>query len=263
MLGETLDDAAGEALDKAARLLGLGYPGGPAIEREAAQGNPEAFDFPVAMADDPRLDFSFSGLKTALLYAVRELGDEGAAVRRADLAASFQAAVVGQLVAKLERALDADRWPAVALGGGVAANSLLRERVGAAVRAARLAAEARRPDAVHRQRGDDRLRGAATASRRPTPATWPGTRADRGVGRAVVTLYGRPGCHLCDEAREQLLALTARARFELREVDIESDDRLLAAYLERIPVVEVDGREVSELVLDRDAVRLALHTVDR
>ena len=79
---------------------------------------------------------------------------------------------------------------------------------------------------------------------------------------AVVTLYGRPGCHLCDEAREQLLALTA-GRVELREVDIESDDRLLAAYLERIPVVEVDGREVSELVLDRDAVRLALHTVDR
>ncbi len=72
---------------------------------------------------------------------------------------------------------------------------------------------------------------------------------------AVVTLYGRPGCHLCDEAREQLLALAAGARFELREVDIESDDRLLAAYLERIPVVEVDGREVSELVLDRDAVR--------
>ena len=79
---------------------------------------------------------------------------------------------------------------------------------------------------------------------------------------AIVTLYGRPGCHLCDEAREQLLALTA-GRVELREVDIESDDRLLAAYLERIPVVEVDGREVSELVLDRDAVRLALHTVDR
>jgi N6-L-threonylcarbamoyladenine synthase len=131
VLGETLDDAAGEALDKSARLLGLGYPGGPAIEREAAQGNPEAFDLPVAMAADPRLDFSFSGLKTALLYRVRELGDEGAAVRRADLAASFQAAVVGQLVAKLERALDADRWPAVALGGGVAANSLLRERVGA------------------------------------------------------------------------------------------------------------------------------------
>ena len=138
-LGQTLDDAAGEALDKAARLLGLGYPGGPAIEREAAEGDPAAFEFPLAMANDPRLDFSFSGLKTALLYAVRELGPERSRERRADLAASFQAAIVGQLVAKLRRAArggsnrhrDPDAaWRAVALGGGVAANSLLRERVG-------------------------------------------------------------------------------------------------------------------------------------
>ncbi len=128
-LGQTLDDAAGEALDKAARLLGLGYPGGPAIQRLAAEGDPGAFGFPVAMTRDPGLDFSFSGLKTALLYAVRELDDVELSARRADLAASFQAAVVGQLVAKLERALDAGRWPAVALGGGVAANTLLRERV--------------------------------------------------------------------------------------------------------------------------------------
>ncbi len=109
MLGSTLDDAAGEALDKAARLLGLGYPGGPAIQREAADGDPEAFSFPVAMSRDPGLDFSFSGLKTALVYAVRELEDEAGpdgaaeavAARRADLAASFQAAVVGQLIAKV------------------------------------------------------------------------------------------------------------------------------------------------------------------
>jgi N6-L-threonylcarbamoyladenine synthase len=130
-LGQTLDDAAGEALDKAARLLGLGYPGGPAIQQLAAEGDPEAFSFPVAMTRDPGLDFSFSGLKTALLYAVRELDEAELSSRRADLAASFQMAVVGQLVAKLERALDAGRWPAVALGGGVAANTLLRERVGA------------------------------------------------------------------------------------------------------------------------------------
>jgi N6-L-threonylcarbamoyladenine synthase len=129
VLGQTLDDAAGEALDKGARLLGLGYPGGPAIQRLAADGDPEAFEFPVAMARDPGLDFSFSGLKTALLYAVRELGQDELASRRADLAASYQAAVVGQLVAKLERALGAEEWPAVALGGGVAANTLLRERV--------------------------------------------------------------------------------------------------------------------------------------
>jgi N6-L-threonylcarbamoyladenine synthase len=128
VLGQTLDDAAGEALDKGARLLGLGYPGGPAIERAGRGGDPTAFDFPVAMSRDPRLDFSFSGLKTALLYAVRELGEDEAARRRADLAASYQAAVVGQLMAKLERALRSDEWRALALGGGVAANSLLRER---------------------------------------------------------------------------------------------------------------------------------------
>jgi N6-L-threonylcarbamoyladenine synthase len=130
VLGQTLDDAAGEALDKGARLLGLGYPGGPAIEREAASGDPEAFSFPIAMARGPRLDFSFSGLKTALLYAVRELGAEEAQARRADLAASYQAAVIDQLVARLGRATDGGEWPAVALGGGVAANGLLRARVG-------------------------------------------------------------------------------------------------------------------------------------
>jgi N6-L-threonylcarbamoyladenine synthase len=130
VLGQTLDDAAGEALDKGARLLGLGYPGGPAIERAAREGDAEAFQFPVAMSNDPRLDFSFSGLKTALLYAVRELGDDATRERTADLAASYQAAVVGQLVAKLRRAVRRDEsWRAVALGGGVAANSLLRDRV--------------------------------------------------------------------------------------------------------------------------------------
>jgi N6-L-threonylcarbamoyladenine synthase len=129
LLGQTLDDAAGEALDKAARLLGLGYPGGPAIQRLAEDGDPGAFSFPLALRDDPGLDFSFSGVKTALAYAVRELGDEEAAARAADLAASFQAAVVGQLVSRLERALDAHRLDAVSLGGGVAANQLLRARV--------------------------------------------------------------------------------------------------------------------------------------
>jgi N6-L-threonylcarbamoyladenine synthase len=130
-LGQTLDDAAGEALDKGARLLGLGYPGGPAIEREAADGDPRAFEFPVAMSRGPGLDFSFSGLKTALLYAVRELTPEQISASRADLAASFQAAVVDQLIARLERAVDGGDWEAVALGGGVAANGLLRSRAAA------------------------------------------------------------------------------------------------------------------------------------
>jgi N6-L-threonylcarbamoyladenine synthase len=132
VLGSTLDDAAGEALDKAARLLGLGYPGGPAIEREALDGDPDAFEFPVAMARRPGADFSFSGLKTALVYAVRDLAPDELAARRADLAASFQAAVVAQLVAKTEGALAGGEWGALALGGGVAANSLLRERIGEA-----------------------------------------------------------------------------------------------------------------------------------
>ncbi|MEK6278077.1 MAG: tRNA (adenosine(37)-N6)-threonylcarbamoyltransferase complex transferase subunit TsaD [Actinomycetota bacterium] len=131
VLGQTLDDAAGEAIDKAARLLGLGFPGGPELERLAAGGDPDAFGFPVAMTREPGLDFSFSGLKTALVYRCHELGEEETSRRRADLAASFQAAVVGQLTAKLERALDSGEWSAVALGGGVAANGPLRACVAA------------------------------------------------------------------------------------------------------------------------------------
>jgi N6-L-threonylcarbamoyladenine synthase len=131
LLGQTLDDAAGEAFDKSARLLGLGFPGGPALQKEAEGGDPEAFEMPVAMARDPGLDFSFSGLKTALVYRCRELGPDGVEERRADLAASFQAAVVGQLVSKLKRALKRGGWDAVALGGGVAANGPLREAVSA------------------------------------------------------------------------------------------------------------------------------------
>jgi tRNA N6-adenosine threonylcarbamoyltransferase len=129
VLGQTLDDAAGEAFDKVARMLGLGYPGGAALERLAAAGDPEAFEMPVAMARDPGLDFSFSGLKTALAYLCRDLGEQGVGERRADLAASFQAAAVGQLTSKLKRALKRGDWDAVALGGGVAANGSLREAV--------------------------------------------------------------------------------------------------------------------------------------
>jgi N6-L-threonylcarbamoyladenine synthase len=128
LLGQTLDDAAGEALDKAARLLGLGFPGGPATQRSAPDGDPDAFDLPLPLRESRSLEFSFSGLKTALVYAVRELGEEAADARTADLAASFQAAVVAQLVERLERAIDATGLDAVALGGGVAANALLRER---------------------------------------------------------------------------------------------------------------------------------------
>ena len=131
ILGQTLDDAAGEAFDKVARLLGLGFPGGPALQRLAEDGDATAFELPVAMARDPGLDFSFSGLKTALVYLCRDLGPEGVAERRADLAAGFQAAAVGQLTAKLKRALKRGDWEAVALGGGVAANGPLRDAVAA------------------------------------------------------------------------------------------------------------------------------------
>jgi N6-L-threonylcarbamoyladenine synthase len=124
VLGTTLDDAAGEAFDKGARLLGLGYPGGAEIDRLARTGDPEAYDFPVARV--PGLAFSFSGLKTALLYAVRDLAPGELEARRADLAASYQRAIVCALAGRtLEAAerLGADR---VAIVGGVAANSELR-----------------------------------------------------------------------------------------------------------------------------------------
>jgi len=124
VLGTTLDDAAGEAFDKGARLLGLGYPGGAAIDRLARDGDPEAWAFPVARV--PGLDFSFSGLKTALLYAVRDLDAEELDARRADLAASYQRAIVRALVERTREAaaqLGAER---IAVVGGVAANSELR-----------------------------------------------------------------------------------------------------------------------------------------
>jgi N6-L-threonylcarbamoyladenine synthase len=126
VLGQTLDDAAGEAFDKGARLLGLGYPGGPAIDRLAREGDPGAFDFPRSAPGE--LDFSFSGLKTALLYAIRDLEDAGSD-RAADLAASYQRAIVEALVARTRAALEREGIARLAIGGGVAANSELREAV--------------------------------------------------------------------------------------------------------------------------------------
>ncbi len=140
VLGSTLDDAAGEAFDKGARMLGLGYPGGVALEGLAKEGDPEAFPF---SAGGPRpglgvarqafahsLDFSFAGLKTALLYRVRELSEDELAARAADLAASYQAAIVARLVERAERALQQTGLERLAVGGGVAANGELRRRLG-------------------------------------------------------------------------------------------------------------------------------------
>jgi N6-L-threonylcarbamoyladenine synthase len=132
LLGATTDDAAGEAFDKVASLLGLGFPGGPAVEREAAAGNPAAYRFPRSFLKDERLDFSFSGLKTAVLYAIH--GQDGSrkgppptGQRRADLAASFQQAVVDVLVEKARQALAKTGHTRLAVGGGVAANRGLRQ----------------------------------------------------------------------------------------------------------------------------------------
>jgi N6-L-threonylcarbamoyladenine synthase len=124
VLGTTRDDAAGEAFDKGARLLGLGYPGGAAVDRLAREGDPEAYSFPVARV--PGLDFSFSGLKTALLYAVRDLPPGELERRRADLAASYQRAIVKALVERTLEAAEASGQERIAVVGGVAANSELR-----------------------------------------------------------------------------------------------------------------------------------------
>ncbi|HEX4483654.1 MAG TPA: tRNA (adenosine(37)-N6)-threonylcarbamoyltransferase complex transferase subunit TsaD [Solirubrobacteraceae bacterium] len=143
VLGRTLDDAAGEAFDKGARMLGLGYPGGAALERLARGGDATAFTFPGSRAERAKggrgaqreafargLDFSFAGLKTALLYKLRELAPEDAAARAADLAASYQAAIVDSLVDRAVRALERSGSDRLAIGGGVAANGALRERLG-------------------------------------------------------------------------------------------------------------------------------------
>jgi N6-L-threonylcarbamoyladenine synthase len=124
VVGTTLDDAAGEAFDKGARLLGLGYPGGAALDRAARDGDPGAYAFPVARV--PGFDFSFSGLKTALLYAVRDLPADELERRRADLAASYQRAIVRALVERALAAAEALEAARIAVVGGVAANSELR-----------------------------------------------------------------------------------------------------------------------------------------
>ena len=128
IMGSTIDDAAGEALDKTARFLGLGYPGGPAIDALAAEGDPAAVDFPRALADQ-RYDFSFSGLKTSLVTFVRKQRDAGTLPPLADVAASLQEAIVDVLVSKTFNAVEATGVHVVAGGGGVMANTRLRHRL--------------------------------------------------------------------------------------------------------------------------------------
>jgi N6-L-threonylcarbamoyladenine synthase len=130
ILGETLDDAAGEAFDKGAKLLGLPYPGGPSLARLAEQGRPDRYQFPRPMLKAPGLDFSFSGLKTALALKVRQAGDSALLEpQRSDLARAYQEALVDTLVAKAVRALEATGQTRLVVAGGVGANRLLRERL--------------------------------------------------------------------------------------------------------------------------------------
>lgn len=126
LLGETIDDAAGEAFDKSAKLLGLGYPGGPALSQLAERGDPSAFALPRPLLNQPNLDFSFAGLKTAVLTAVRRLGDTPSEAQRADLAASTEAAIVDVLVRKSLRALQTTGLRRLVVAGGVGANRALR-----------------------------------------------------------------------------------------------------------------------------------------
>jgi N6-L-threonylcarbamoyladenine synthase len=131
LLGATTDDAAGEAFDKVANILGLGFPGGPAVERAAHSGNPELYRFPRSFLKEDRLDFSFSGLKTAVLYAVHGQGNTSGGsltpAKTADVAASFQQAVIDVLVTKAKQALDQTGLKRLAVGGGVVANRHVRQ----------------------------------------------------------------------------------------------------------------------------------------
>jgi len=130
VLSTTRDDAAGEALDKGAKLLGLGYPGGPQVERLAAGGRPDAYDFPRGLGPKAELDFSFSGLKTALRYQLEKMTPAEIAARQADLCASYQQAVMDALVRKAGAALERVAYRSLGLSGGVANNRNLREALG-------------------------------------------------------------------------------------------------------------------------------------
>ena len=129
LLGETIDDAAGEAFDKSAKLLGLGYPGGPALAALAQQGDPTAVTLPRPLLHSGNLDFSFAGLKTAVMTAMKKLGPDASMQQRADLAASTQAAIVEVLVKKSLRALQETRLSRLVVAGGVGANASLREQL--------------------------------------------------------------------------------------------------------------------------------------
>ncbi|MCE9643329.1 MAG: tRNA (adenosine(37)-N6)-threonylcarbamoyltransferase complex transferase subunit TsaD [Candidatus Andersenbacteria bacterium] len=129
ILGQTRDDAVGEVFDKVARMLGLGYPGGPKVSALAIKGNPNAYDFPRPMEHSHDLDFSYSGLKTAVLYQIRDIGDAIIEEDRANIAASFQQAICDSVAGKIKHALTQGEYKSILFAGGVAANTALRDRI--------------------------------------------------------------------------------------------------------------------------------------
>ena len=147
ILAETVDDAAGEALDKGGKLLGIPYPGGPILEQHAIGGDPRAFDFPRSFSDRSEMRFSFSGLKTSLLYTLDKFTDDQIKARYADLCASYQTAAIDQLVTKTKHALESSEFSSIGLSGGVANNKTLHSRLAelAAARSVRFLA----PDPCH------------------------------------------------------------------------------------------------------------------
>ncbi len=230
----TLDDAAGEAFDKGARLLGLPFPGGPALERWPREGDPQAFDVPHGRAAFRAWTSRSPGLKTSLLYA-RPRPRRGADAARGGpiLPRRYQHAIVEALAVRCERALGQTGLDRLAIGGGVAANGPLRER---------LAGWACRVSVPPRELCTDNAAMIASAARFVPAVALPGYLAldayATGAARvSALVLYSRPGCHLCDDAR----AVLERVGVAFDEIDITTDDALHAAYLERIPVVARDG----------------------
>ena len=248
VLGRTLDDAAGEAFDKGARLLGLPFPGGPALERLARDGDPQAFAFPVARGLDG-LDFSFAGVKTALLYRVRDLGEQRARERAADLAASYQHAIVEALAERCERALLERGAARLAIGGGVAANGPLRERL-AALGGVTLGIPPR-------ELCTDNAAMIASAARFADAAAVPGrtsrsTPTRRASARSREQRSSSTAAPAATCATTRARSSSASARRSRRSTS-RPTTRCTRAYLERIPVVVLDGVELFEYFVDERA----------
>ena len=184
VVSSTRDDAAGEALDKGAKLLGLGYPGGPLIEGEAAKGRADAFDFPRGIGRKSDLDFSFSGLKTSLRYLIEKMPEGEVAARRADLCASYQEAVVDALARKTRSALERGGYRSLGLSGGVANNRRLRAAIEGEAARAKVPFFAARPEHA----GDNAAMIAFAAW-----ADTPGVETSAGMGLTIEPSLGLAG----------------------------------------------------------------------